>query len=83
MTRETEDKSPDILDAASQLQDAFNKKGIAAAAAAIAPEHDPDFDGKHCMDCPTIIPAARRKMGRIRCVPCQTALEIISKRFKR
>lgn len=68
-------RDADNLDVASELQDAFNKRGIAAIAARTAPEKHEDFDGKHCLDCPTEIPAMRLAMGRIRCVLCQTAVE--------
>lgn len=70
-----EERITEQVDLAAKLQDDFNNRGIARAAAAVAPESDPDFDGKHCLDCPTIIPKARRDLGRIRCVACQTIKE--------
>ena len=48
---------------------------IAENALKTKPEFHEGFDGKHCIDCDTEIPKARLKMGRIRCVPCQTTLE--------
>ena len=44
-------------------------------------ETNPDFDGLHCIDCDEKIPAARLKLGKIRCVECQTVLEKQGKFF--
>ena len=48
---------------------------LAAAAAATQAQSHPDFDGTHCIDCEVHMPLQRLAMGRIRCVPCQTAVE--------
>ena len=42
-----------------------------------APEHHPDFDGRHCVEehCGVEIPAGRLALGKIRCVDCQSLLE--------
>jgi len=39
------------------------------------PETHPDFDGFHCVDCDDELPAFRLKIGRVRCVDCQQAIE--------
>lgn len=39
------------------------------------PETHPDFDGLHCVDCDDEIPEFRLKIGRVRCVDCQQAIE--------
>lgn len=39
------------------------------------PETHPDFDGSHCVDCDDELPAFRLKIGRVRCVDCQQAIE--------
>lgn len=75
MVREPAERTTDVLDLAAELQDNFNNRGIAAAAAATAPQTDPDYDGKHCIECFALIPKARRDLGRIKCVGCQEALE--------
>lgn len=43
------------------------------------PETHPEFDGTHCVDCDTEIPAARLAMHRVRCVHCQQDLENMSR----
>lgn len=47
------------------------------------PEHHPDFDGEHCVDCDDEIPELRLKMQKVRCVDCQQVLEDDLKRQKR
>jgi RNA polymerase-binding transcription factor DksA len=48
---------------------------IRAAAARTAPETHPDFDGEHCVECDTEIPAGRLALGKVRCTYCQTLKE--------
>lgn len=38
-------------------------------------ETHPGFDGEHCVECEEAIPAQRLRMGKVRCVECQTILE--------
>ena len=45
------------------------------AAAALAPQTHPDFDGEHCIDCDSVIPAQRLAWGRIYCTSCQSRIE--------
>lgn len=73
----------DEADAASLFQMNENTKAIAAVVAMNAPEKHPDFDGESCIDCGETIPEQRLKLGKIRCVDCQTALEKRAKLFAR
>lgn len=82
MNSERPEKHADRLDLAAEIQDDFNARGVAAASAAAAPESHPDFDGKHCLDCATIIPKARRDLGKIRCIGCQEALELTQRGYR-
>lgn len=67
----------DRLDAAAELQDEFNKRGLDEVRKALVEEQHPDFDGKHCVEaaCGTVIPPARLAMGKVRCVDCQSRKE--------
>ena len=38
-------------------------------------ETHPDFDGFHCVECEAVIPPQRLRLGRVRCVDCQTVKE--------
>jgi RNA polymerase-binding transcription factor DksA len=72
----------DDIDVAARLQDMFNQNGVAAARQAAAQQTDPDFDGKHCIECAEVIPQGRLDLGRINCYSCQDGLEK-RKRFYR
>lgn len=70
--------SNDVLDEgdqASAFQMRENDMARARAAAAMAPETHPDFDGECCVDCGDDIPAERLAMHKVRCVICQGNLE--------
>jgi len=71
-------------DEADQAQDQIEKFQESAIAKARKEanrvETHPDFDGENCLTCGIEIPEARLKMGRIRCVDCQTQLEKLLKR---
>lgn len=71
----------DEADQASMLQIAENAQAIAKVKARLAPEKHPDFDGKNCVVCGEKIPRIRLDMGKVRCVHCQSALEIKSRMF--
>ena len=71
----------DDADQASMLQMAENAQALAKVKARMAPETHPDFDGKHCLACGDTIPKLRLDMGKIRCVHCQSALEIKSRMY--
>lgn len=45
----------------------------------LAPQTHPDFDGAHCVDCETEIPAKRLAWGRVRCTDCEAILELKKK----
>ena len=65
----------DENDRASAIEAQFNEDALEVARHKIAPETNPDFDGIHCIDCAEKIMAARLKLGKIRCIDCQTLLE--------
>lgn len=71
----------DEADQASMIQMANNKHALDKVKARLAPESHPDFDGGSCVDCSDAIPQARLDMGRVRCVPCQTAREARTRLF--
>lgn len=60
---------------AERLEQAQRDSAISAAAKASAPEKHHDFDGVHCVDCDIEIPDGRLKLGKVRCVDCQSQLE--------
>jgi len=71
------ERSADMLDQASDLQEKINQSGRAQNERALAPQKHPDFDGVHCVeeDCGEDLPPIRIVMGRIRCTPCQVAAD--------
>jgi RNA polymerase-binding transcription factor DksA len=72
----------DNLDQAAELQDEFNKKGLAEVRKALVPETHPDFDGRHCIECDSVMPQQRIDAGRIHCTPCQSVKEQRSRLFR-
>ncbi len=71
----------DDSDRASAIEAQFNEDALEEARRRIAPETSPDFDGKHCIECGEKIPAARLKLGKIRCIDCQSQKEQKTKFF--
>ena len=71
----------DENDRASAIEAQFNEDALENARRKTLPETNPDFDGVHCIDCDEKIPAARLKLGKIRCIECQTVLEKQGKFF--
>ena len=69
----------DDLDRASDLTLALNDSAIEEVRRAARPEQVVGPDGKwlrtNCEDCEEKIPVGRLKLGKIRCVHCQTLLE--------
>lgn len=63
------------LELADLLAQKQRERGIKSAQQAIKPEKHPHFDGLHCVDCEVEIPEPRLKMGRVRCVGCQSYIE--------
>ena len=76
------DRSTDNLDIASDIQEAFNQRGIEASRKAALQQTDENFDGKNCIECGGEIPSARLALGRIKCVSCQDALEKRSRFYR-
>lgn len=66
-------------DIASALEMGFIAKALAEHKSKVAPESHPDFDGEHCIDCDVGIHVVRLNMGKIRCVDCQSELELRNK----
>jgi hypothetical protein len=73
------EKSADVLDTASELQDLMNIDARAAVAAADRPQSHPDFNGRDCVECGEALPGVRLAYKRIRCAPCQTEVERLAK----
>lgn len=73
------ERTSDPLDQASAQEDAFRAAALRAVSAATHRETHPDFDGESCIDCSGEIPEGRLKLGKIRCVDCQAALETFRK----
>lgn len=64
----------DSFDHASDVEEAFREKALAAA---LRLEPVPkDFDGETCTACGLDIVPARLALGKFRCVDCQAALEL-------
>lgn len=63
------------LEMAERLEQAQRDSAVAKAQRMAAPETHPDFDGNNCVSCDEAIPYARIKLGKVRCVACQSALE--------
>lgn len=60
---------------AERLEQAQRDIAVRRATAASAAETHPDFDGAHCVRCEDPIQPARLKLGKVRCVDCQTRQE--------
>lgn len=71
----------DDSDRASAIEAQFNEDALEEARRRTVPETSPDFDGKHCIECAEKIPAARLKLGKIRCIECQSLKEQKTKFF--
>ena len=69
----------DDLDRASELTQAQNDSAIDEVRRLARPEQVVGPDGKWhqttCEDCEEKIPLARLRLGKIRCIHCQTMLE--------
>ena len=60
---------------AERLEQHQRDQALLRAAAASAPQTHPDFDGTHCVGCEEPIPPARLRLGKVRCVACQSDQE--------
>lgn len=70
-------------DIASALERGFIAHALSKHKEKVAPEKHPDFDGENCIDCGNEVPIERLRLGRIRCVYCQTELEKRNKIYGR
>lgn len=89
---EDQEKTADVLDAASNLSYAKNKEQVDAVRLLSQPERIADGKGgwvvqeldeesgtypiPECVDCDDPIPLPRLQLGRIRCVCCQQIKEV-------
>ncbi len=73
----------DDAEIASAYEMEFISKALEKHKDSLKPETHPDFDGEHCLDCDVSIPAKRLAMGKIRCVDCQSELDILSERQRK
>lgn len=71
-----QEKHSDPLDEAAALSASMTEAAIEQARRANAPETHPDFDGESCVECGDTIPDGRLAMGKVRCVACQTKIEL-------
>lgn len=65
----------DVADQAQDVNELHQELSLSRQRAKVLPELHPDFDGEHCVDCETPIPAKRLEWGRVRCVDCQEDVE--------
>ena len=67
----------DPCDIANDTLEVCQAEALRRALGKSKPETHPDYDGEHCVDenCGIVIPAARRALGKVRCVECQSLLE--------
>ena len=70
------ERHADPLDEAAALSSAITDAAIEEVRRANAPETHPDFDCEHCVDCEVQIPKERLALGKVRCVQCQSRLEL-------
>lgn len=73
------ERHADPIDEANATAAALTDGAIAAARRANAPETHPDFDGETCVECGEDIPKERLALGKIRCIGCQSILELRQK----
>lgn len=71
----------DSLDHASEVEEVFREKAIAAMRKKIPVPSE--FDGSHCVDCEIQIPPERLALGKFTCVPCQELIERGSRLYGR
>jgi RNA polymerase-binding transcription factor DksA len=73
-------KSADINDNASELEDQFREAAIEDIRRRNAAPKD--FDGESCMECGAGIVEKRLALGFWRCVECQTVIEKRSRSYR-
>lgn len=70
-------------DIASKIEMNFIAQALGRHKEKMAVETHPDFDGKTCIECGEDIPLARLNLKKIRCVDCQSELELKNKLYGR
>lgn len=73
----------DDADIASTIEMNFIAQALEKHREKVAAETHPDFDGETCVECGEEIPEARLKLKKIRCVDCQSELELRNKLYGR
>lgn len=78
------ERSADELEAAEEIREQIRDDGLARVRAQLTQSH-PDFDGIHCVNpkCGEELPPVRIAYKRVRCAPCQQALEDRDRRMGR
>lgn len=67
----------DVADQAQDHIDQTNDEHVRRARErANRPDVGVGFDGEHCTDCDVPIPLGRLQLGKIRCIDCQSLLEM-------
>lgn len=74
-----QERHSDPLDEAAALSASMTDAAIEQARRANAPESHPDFDGESCVECGDTIPEGRLALGKVRCVTCQSKIELRNK----
>lgn len=69
----------DEVDRANELAEMETANSLYLARKKAAPEREPDANGNYpdmeCVDCGGEIAAGRLRLGKVRCIGCQTELE--------
>ena len=82
------ERHTDPLDQASANTEEMLAGAVEARRLAAAPQQTPDENGNYkilfCVeeDCGVELPIERLKMGRVRCVDCQAAIEKRSRQYR-
>lgn len=82
------ERSADPIDESQETTQLFLDADVKRVRDAAAPQSHPEFDGKHCVGlwqqaCGEKIPAARLKLGRVRCVACQEVIDAHARQYRR
>ena len=63
------------IEVSEALIEAQRLDSIRKCQARAGQEHDPLFDGEHCVDCGDPVGGPRLRLGKVRCIECQTVKE--------
>lgn len=66
---------PDIVDIANTVVEQCTTEAEHRARGKSEPESDPHFDGTTCIECGEDIHVERLRLGKVRCIDCQSTLE--------